>query len=225
MLCYPGMLLSAYCHDFEVCVNTIGSYRCEPNEEILNGDCVEGGFRAHWKGRKNTKYVYKGTDSVVLASKFKVKNSPVNPRTDKYHGFITWTKDVCGGDFLKKMRSGEVGVSLVDTEDIYDLKYVYFKNDGKYTMGGFSFELTKVIEKDLPWTLKSGVPTKNMGSDNVQIILTGIDKVNFLDDKGMDWCLLTAANAIMPAGEYPDIMTMCVFEGKKFWEAPADPNP
>jgi len=174
--------------------------------------------------RKNTKYVYKGDDSVVLASKFKVKNSPVNPRTDKYQGFITWTKDVCGADFLKKMRSGEVGVSLVDTEDIYDLNFVYFKNDGRYTMGGFSFELTAVVDKDLPWTFKNGVATKNMGSDDVQIVLTGIDKVNFLNAKGMDWCLLTAANAIMPAGEYPDFMTMCVIEGKKFWQAPAAPN-
>ena len=93
---------------------------------------------------------------MILSSKFRVKNSPVNPRTDKYQGFITWTKDVCGADFLKKLRSGEVGVSLVDTEDIYDLNFVYYKNDGKYTMGGFSFELTQVIDKDLPWTFKSG---------------------------------------------------------------------
>ena len=67
-----------------------------------------------------------------------------------------WTKDVCGNDFLKKMRSGEVGVSLVDSEDIYDLNFVYFKNDGKFSQGGFSFELTDVITKDLPWTFKNG---------------------------------------------------------------------
>ena len=62
-----------------------------------------------------------------------------------------------------------------------------------------------------------------MVSDDVQIVLTGIDKVQFIDAKGMDWCLLTAANAIMPAGDYPDHMTMCVVESKKFWSAP--PNP
>ena len=70
----------------------------------------------------------------------------------------------------------------------------------------------------------SGVPTKNMGSDDVQIVLTGIDKVKFLDAKGMDWCLLTAANALMPAGDYPDYMTMCVFENKKFWKTPNEPS-
>ena len=92
----------------------------------------------------------------MLSSKFRVKNSPVNPRTDLYHGFVTWTKDVCGMDFLKKLRSGEVGVSIVDTNDIYDLNFVYFKNDGRYSMGGFSFELTEVTTMDLPWTWKRG---------------------------------------------------------------------
>ena len=98
----------------------------------------------------------KGDDTVILASKFRVKNSRVNPRTDKYQGFVAWTKDVCGNDFLKKMRSGEVGVSIVDTNDIYDLNFVYFKNDGRYSMGGFSFELTEVTTMDLPWSWKRG---------------------------------------------------------------------
>jgi len=121
------------------------------------------------------------------------------------------------------MRSGEVGVSLVDTENIYRLRHKYYKSDGKYTMGGFSFELTDVVEKDTPWTFKQGVPTKNMASDDVQIILTGLSNVQFLDSKGMDWCLLTAANALMPADGYPDHVTMCVIESKKFWKAPAQP--
>ena len=63
-----------------------------------------------------------------------------------------------------------------------------------------------------------------MAADDVQIVLTGLDKVTFLANKGMDWCLLTAANALMPAGEYPDFMTMCVIENKKFWKAPPNPN-
>lgn len=105
-------------------------------------------------------------------------------------------------------------------------------------MGGFSFELTDIVTKDTPWAFKSGkiskslpvfyfsgTATKNMASDDVQIVLTGIDKVSFLDSKGMDWCLLTAANALMPADtDYPDHVTMCIIEGKKFWKAPAEPN-
>ena len=92
----------------------------------------------------------------MLSSKFRVKNSPVNPRTDLYHGFVTWTKDVCGNDFLKKIRSGEVGISLVDTENVYSIRHKYYKSDGKYTMGGFSFELTEVVTKDTPWSFKQG---------------------------------------------------------------------
>ncbi|CBY30365.1 unnamed protein product [Oikopleura dioica] len=210
-----------YCNSFEYCVNTNGNFRCDPNEDLL-ADCT---WNAQWKGRQTTKYVFKGDETVVLASKFRVKNSPVNPRTDLYQGFVTWTKDVCGNDFLKKIRSGEVGISLVDTEDIYRIKHKYYKNDGKYTMGGFSFELTDIVTKDTPWAFKSGTATKNMASDDVQIVLTGIDKVSFLDSKGMDWCLLTAANALMPADtDYPDHVTMCIIEGKKFWKAPAEPN-
>jgi hypothetical protein len=209
-----------YCNSFESCVNTNGNFRCDPDEDLL-ADCT---WTAAWKGRKTTKYIYKGDDTVMLSSKFRVKNSPVNPRTELYHGFVTWTKDVCGNDFLKKIRSGEVGISLVDSENVYSIRHKYYKSDGKYTMGGFSFELTDVVTKDTPWSFKSGVATKNMASDDVQIILTGIDKVQFLDAKGMDWCLLTAANALMPADSYPDHVTMCVIEGKKFWTAPADPN-
>lgn len=63
-----------------------------------------------------------------------------------------------------------------------------------------------------------------MAADDVQIMLTGLDKVTFLDTKGMDWCLLTLANAMMPAGDYADHLTQCVFENKKFWNAPANPN-
>jgi hypothetical protein len=64
-----------------------------------------------------------------------------------------------------------------------------------------------------------------MGADDVQIVLTGIDKVTFLASKGMDWCLLTAANALMEANPYyADSMTMCVFENKKFWSSPPNPN-
>jgi hypothetical protein len=205
------------CHSFENCRNLDGrGFVCEPDEAILE-ECESMGYSPQWKGRSTTKYVMKGDDTVILASKFRVKNSRVNPRTDLYQGFVTWTKDVCGNDFLKKMRSGEVGVSIVDTNDIYDLNFVYFKNDGRYSMGGFSFELTEVTTMDLPWTWKRGVATKNMGADDVQIVLTGIDKVNFLAAKGMDWCLLTAANALMEANaDYADSMTMCVFENKKF---------
>ena len=71
-------------------------------------------------------------------------------------------KDVCGNDFLKKIRSGEVGISLVDTENVYSIRHKYYKSDGKYTMGGFSFELTDVVTKDTPWSFKQGKIFENI---------------------------------------------------------------
>jgi hypothetical protein len=58
---------------------------------------------------------------------------------------------------LKKLRSGEVGVELIDSEDVYDLNLKYYKNDGKWSLGGFSFESTQVVTKDTPWAFKSGI--------------------------------------------------------------------
>ena len=58
---------------------------------------------------------------------------------------------------MKKLRSGEVGVELIDSEDVYDLNFKYFKNDGRWSLGGFSFESTQVVTKDTPWAFKSGI--------------------------------------------------------------------
>ena len=89
----------------------------------------------------------------------------MNPRTDLYKGFVFWTKDVCGLDFSRKLRNGQIGVHLSDTTDVYKLGDSYFKDDGKRSLVGFEFELTQVVDKD--------TPLKNMASDDVQITLTG----------------------------------------------------
>ena len=109
----------------------------------------------------------------MLQVKFRAKNKYVNPRSELYKGFVFWTKDVCGMDFMKKLRSGEVRIDLVDTTDVYRLGDVYFRDAAKYTHTGFEFELTQLVDKDTPWAFKGGVATKNMGSDDVQVILTG----------------------------------------------------
>lgn len=123
--------------------------------------------------RSNVKYIYKGEDSAMLQVKFRSKNKFVSPREELYKGFIFWTKDVCGMDFVKKLRSGEVRVDLVDTTDVYRLGDAYFRDASKYTHAGFEFELTQLVDKDTPWTFKGGKPVKNLGSDDVQVILTG----------------------------------------------------
>ena len=48
--------------------------------------------------------------------------------------------------------------------------------------------------------------------------------MQWIDAKGRDWCLLTAANAIVPAADYADYHLMCLAEKKTFWKTPSDPN-
>ena len=76
-------------------------------------------------------------------------------------------------DFVRKLRNGQIGVHLSDTTDVYRIGDVYFKDDGKRTHAGFEFELTQLVDKDTPWKFKNGAPEKNLGSDDVQVTLTG----------------------------------------------------
>ena len=57
-------------------------------------------------------------------------------------------------------------------------------------------------------------------------MLLGIKDVQWIAAKGQDWCLLTAANALVPVEDknWPDHQIMCVAERKTFWNTPADPN-
>ena len=54
----------------------------------------------------------------------------------------------------------------------------------------------------------------------------GIQDVQWIDAKGRDWCLLTAANALLPLenANYPDHHILCLAEAKTFWKTPNDPN-
>ncbi|CAG5109514.1 Oidioi.mRNA.OKI2018_I69.chr2.g4040.t1.cds [Oikopleura dioica] len=129
-------------------------------------------------------------------------------------------------DFVKKLRSGEIQIDLVDSTDVYRLGDVYFRDAAKYTHADFEFELTKQVAKDTPWAFKNGVATKHMGSDDVQVILNGIKNVKWIEAKRRDWCLLTGSTAIVPLEnmDFPEHHIMCVAEAKTFWKAPANPN-
>ena len=143
-------------------------------------------------------------------------------------------------DFVKKLRNGEIAIELVDSTDVYRVGDVYFREAARYTHAGFEFELTKLVDKDTPWAFKNGIAKKHMGSDDVQVILTGkiegrlqiafiflgLKDVKWIEAKGRDWCLLTGATAIVPLENmnFPDYHIMCVAEAKTFWKAPADPS-
>ena len=88
-------------------------------------------------------------------------------------------------------------------------------------MIGLSYDLTDVVTKDTPWAFKSGVATKNMGSDDVQLMISGLDKVSFLTTE--ENCLLTGAAAAMEGGDYSDLERACMINKKTFWSKPALP--
>ena len=55
-------------------------------------------------------------------------NGKVDIRQNAYSGIVVWTKDVCGMDFMRAMRDGRIGITLVDSTDIYDLEHIHFKS-------------------------------------------------------------------------------------------------
>ena len=85
-----------------------------------------------------------------------------------------------------------------------------------------SYDLTDVVTKDTPWAFKGGVPTKNMGSDDVQLMITGLDSVSFLTTE--ENCLLTGASAALEANDYSDLERACLIEAKTFWSKPTLPD-
>jgi len=205
------------CQSFETCVNTVGKFRCDFDTDA---NCpADRPWKPEWKGRKNMRYIYMSDKEAMLAMKYKAKNRNVNPRTELYYGFVLFTKDVCGIDFLRAINDGRVQIGFVDSEPIYEHKITYFRNDKKNSNAGFSFRLTEVVDRDTPWSRKAGQIVKNMNADDVQIIFMGLDKINW--HTNAETCLLTAANAIMPDADYPDIMTPCVLWEKTFWSTPS----
>ena len=127
------------------------------------------------------RYVFKSDAGSLFAMKLR-NNGKLDIRENLYSGLFVWTKDVCGMDFIRKLRNGQIGVHLSDSTDVYRMGDVYIRDSGKYTSVGLEFETTQLVDKDTPWKFKNGVATKNMGSDDVQITLTG-KNIYFCRDK------------------------------------------
>jgi len=75
------------------------------------------------------RFIYMSDKEAMVAMKYRAKNRLVNPRTELYYGFVLFTKDVCGVDFLRAINDGRVQIGFVDSEPIYEHKITYFRND------------------------------------------------------------------------------------------------
>ncbi|CAG5081672.1 Oidioi.mRNA.OKI2018_I69.PAR.g9936.t1.cds [Oikopleura dioica] len=207
------------CKDFESCRNVKGKFICD----FDNSQCRADLPRPEWKGRNGMRYVFESSTGAVMAMKLKNKFKKVNVRNELYTGVIMFTKDVCGVDFLRALQDGRVQIELVDSFALYQIHDFHYKNKQKYTAIGFTFDLLSVETKDMPWAFKSGVPTKNMGSDDVYISFTGLELVNWLTNQ--DNCLLLGAQAALPYEDFSELDRACFVDLKTFWQTPPLPNP
>ncbi|CAG5109418.1 Oidioi.mRNA.OKI2018_I69.chr2.g3961.t1.cds [Oikopleura dioica] len=207
------------CKDFESCRNTNGKFMCD----FDNSQCRDDLPRPEWKGRSGMRYVYQSSNGAVMGMKFKNKFKTVNIRNELYTGVIMFTKTVCGMDFLRALQDGRVRIDLVDSSPLYQMHDFHYKNQQKYSAIGFTFDLLSIETKDMPWSFKSGIPTKNMGSDDVYISFTGLEQVNWLTNQ--ENCLLLGAQAALPYDDFDEVDRACFVDLKTFWKTPPLPNP
>ena len=94
------------------------------------------------------RYIYMSEKEAMLAMKYKAKNRiKVDPRNETYYGFVLFTKDVCGVDFLRAINDGRVQIGFVDSEPIYEHKITYFRNDKVNFLNNF---VSKLVFRKTP---------------------------------------------------------------------------
>ena len=123
---------------------------------------------------------------------------------------------MCGPDFLSAVVDGRLNIGFVDATSIYEAVGKFWRNEGSKSNAGFSYKLTKIVDADLPYRYikKEDKYIKNMKKDMVQIIVTGIDKVQWKTTAAA--CFEKGAVGVLPDGDYPESVTACVMSDKTF---------
>ena len=129
---------------------------------------------------------------------------------------MAYSKKVCGADFGAAILDGRIILSFQDVPPIYEPVGKFRRIEGSKSSVGFSYRLTEVVTKDMPFSkIKGGGWKKNMKKDQVFIMIHGIDKVEWKTD--MEACLLKGAVGVLPDGDYPESLTACVTKDKNFF--------
>ncbi|CAG5104475.1 Oidioi.mRNA.OKI2018_I69.chr1.g1272.t1.cds [Oikopleura dioica] len=173
-----------------------------------------------WVARKAAQNLFRSDSTTIIGVKLANYRFPtIELRDEKYRGFMVFTENVCGADFTSKLASGEVQVDLMDATDAYEITDVLFKEDGRYSYTGFGYRLKSIVNKDYPFKEKKSFVKKIGAYDQVQILFKGLDKVTW--ESNQDNCLLRVAAGFLPEDDdYPENLTECVFEKKRFLMAP-----
>jgi len=129
---------------------------------------------------------------------------------------LAYSRKACGADFLTAIVDGRLNIGFVDATNIYEPVGSFWRQDGSKSNAGFSYRLTRVVENDLPFRYirKEDRYIKNMKKDTVQIIVTGIDRVQWKTTATN--CFLKGAVGVLPDLLYPPSLTACVMNDKNF---------
>ena len=117
---------------------------------------------------------------------------------DAYVGLMTFSRKVCGADFMTAFGDGRVTYSIDDKIDLYCTKpqYNYYLNDGHRSKLALQFYFTGLSNKGGG---KQPHLSKKKKHDTFYFSLHGLDKVDF-DGQGKNKkdCLMNMRIGVMP---------------------------
>jgi len=153
----------------------------------------------------------------MIATKFRsnVNNRTPDTRSGRYVGFLAFSREACGEDFMGKLMNGEFEIDIIDYNPVYEILSYGMKSDE--SVAGFAFELLEVSEKNYPFKIrKNGTINKNMKFDAVNVLVNNLGDIAWASTR--EECLLTAikATAELFDSRSDENLAKCAFEAKNF---------
>jgi len=188
-------------------------------------DCPpKGSYGIHWKGKTSAPSMepYSGGPSAFV--KVQISNNiETEMNAGEYLGFMTYSRNSCGKDFLNRLEDGRVKWGILDWASLRSgtKNSAYFKSmflskreDGKLssvTMQFYRFGDTG--------QLKENANGRKTNTDQALLALEGVDKVQWGKFKVRD-CLEGVQIGTRLIDSKADIVkdhTICVGRDKDFW--------
>jgi len=153
----------------------------------------------------------------MVATKFRsnVNDRTPDTRSARYVGFLAFSKEACGGDFIAKLMDGSLQIDIVDFSPVYQILSYGIKADE--SVAGLAFELLEVTETNYPFKIrKDGSINKNRKFDSVNVLFNNLGDIAWASTR--DECLLTAikATAELFDSRSDENLAQCAFDAKTF---------
>jgi secreted PhoX family phosphatase len=149
----------------------------------------------------------------------RVKIGAISENSD-YTGFIAFAKKDCTLDFLRKLNEGVVRVDLVDQSSSYQIESHFLGQEQSHTNVVVQFRHTACVPTE------EGKKAKCLGNtkmDQAELIVMGINEVNFGTKKSIEMCLTNARLGYLGTSknDISDIsdtdFSPCVSWTNKYW--------